>query len=99
MALARSWYSAVPKSTVADASCQRPEADERGTDPSMEHSTEANVEADDTESLASFIASEFSGLSPSSFGDGRTARQRRSAAAAHADIVRPVADMLGAASS
>merc|ERR1711879_1036649 len=79
MALARSLYSAAaaPMPPQVDTSGQHSEVDKRitKTDPTL---TGADEEAEDNESLASFIASEFSGLSPSSLRGGSTARQRRS---------------------
>eukprot|EP00443_Scrippsiella_acuminata_P030092 CAMPEP_0115168678 /NCGR_PEP_ID=MMETSP0270-20121206/879_1 /TAXON_ID=71861 /ORGANISM="Scrippsiella trochoidea, Strain CCMP3099" /LENGTH=389 /DNA_ID=CAMNT_0002581357 /DNA_START=66 /DNA_END=1235 /DNA_ORIENTATION=- len=105
MALARSWYSVVPKPAEVDTSGQHLEVDEHSGGTSVDPTTfeGANEAADDTESLASFIASEFSGLSPGSLrrerGGSGAARQRRPTAAKSAQAAHPVAEVLGAASA
>jgi drug/metabolite transporter (DMT)-like permease len=101
MALARSWYSA----DTSDTSSRRPEVGERNFDATADPRISEGIaqgrseEADEIESLANFIASEFSGLSPESLrrerGGGSGARQRRT----HTQAVHPAAEVLGAASA
>lgn len=108
MALARSWYSAVREPSqvdTSDTSSRRPEVGECNVDatadPSISEGTAQgrSEEADEIESLANFIASEFSGLSPESLrrerGGGSGARQRRTRRQAG----HPAAEVLGAASA
>mmetsp|Transcript_78739 Transcript_78739/g.198708 ORF Transcript_78739/g.198708 Transcript_78739/m.198708 type:complete len:407 (-) Transcript_78739:81-1301(-) len=108
MAAARNLYSASvkplgatnPASAVEDGfSCREASAADSAGGSSASginsHDKDDDVDDDDTGSLASFVASEFAGLSPSSAREPMGARQRRTLAAA----TLPAAQVIGAASA
>lgn len=98
MAAARSLYQATPKQSdvIVSGTASAGSSLENSTMDSTVMSGADGEADDDTASLATFIASEFSGLSPSSLKEQSGPRHRRAAAS---DVVIPAAQTLGAASA